>query len=234
MRILLFSILLALSTGIGTANAQVGIGIGVGPRFGYGGFGGGFGRSYGRSYPGRNGQKREQQPKFTPIVHVSFGYGFPNLDNQQLASFYNYSRGTATQTGPVTGAIDVQYSKTASIGLVVTHGQVSANYYDFNNLSGPPVFNGSLDNWSVMLNFRHEIPVSNAFSAYIRTAFGVNSWNQQYTDGTGNKLALNTDPSLLAYQIGLGGMVHLTKNAGLFAEAGYGKYILHGGISFKL
>jgi hypothetical protein len=228
MRIYLFSIILAGALISSGASAQVGIGIGVGPRMG---FGGGYGGMRG-GYPRR--QKREQQPKFTPIVNLSFGYGFPNLDRTLLPDFYNYSRGSVTQTGPITGAIDVQYSRTASIGLMVTHGQVSSPYYDYNNLSGPPSMNGTLDNWSVMLNFIRYMPVSPSFTTYLRTAIGINIWNETYTDASGNKLPLTTDPSQLAYQIGLGAKWNFTKSTGLFMEAGYGKYILHGGLTFRL
>ena len=77
------------------------------------------------------------------------------------------------------------------------------------------------------------MPASPSFSGYFRTAIGVNIWNQNYTDGSGNKLAFD-QPSLLAYQIGIGGKLKITKNSSLFMEAGYGKYILHGGLSFKL
>ena len=228
MRIRLFSILLAGTLFSAVASAQVGIGIGVGPRMGFGGYGGI------RSVYPRRGQKREQQPKFDPIVHLSFGYGFPNLDRTLLPSFYNYYRGSVTQTGPVTGAIDVQYTKTASIGLMVTHGQVSSPYYDYNNPSGPPVMSGTLDNWSVMVNFMRYMPVSPKFSPYFRTAIGLNIWNEHYTDASGNQLGFTTDPSQLAYQIGFGAKWHFTKSTGLFMEAGYGKYILHGGLTFRL
>ena len=85
------------------AIAQVGIGIGVGPGYGRGGFRG----SYPTRYP-RRVQKRQPQPKFDPVVHFSLGYGYPNLDANELAGFYNYYRGPIIQTGPVTGAVDVQ------------------------------------------------------------------------------------------------------------------------------
>jgi hypothetical protein len=37
----------------------------------------------------------------------------------------------------------------------------------------------------------------------------------------------------LAYQVGLGANFKLSPNAGFFIEAGYGKYILNGGLSLK-
>jgi len=212
------------------ATAQVRLGIGVDPMPGYGPSGG----RYGSPYPGRRQQKRQKAPKFDPVVHFSLGYGYPNLDQNQLAGFYNYYKGNITQTGPLTGALDFQYSKTASLGVMVTHGQVSTSYYDYNNPSGPPVLAGSLDNWSVMLNLMNYIPTSGKIDPYFRTAIGINIWKQNYTDASGNKLGLVSDPNQFAYQVGLGAKFHLTKNTSFFMEAGYGKYILHGGLSFKL
>jgi hypothetical protein len=93
---------------------------------------------------------------------------------------------------------------------------------------------GTLDNWSVMVNFIRYMPVSPKFTPYFRTAIGLNIWNERYTDASGNQLGFTTDPSQLAYQIGFGAKWHFTKSTGLFMEAGYGKYILHGGLTFRL
>ena len=71
-------------------------------------------------------------------------------------------------------------------------------------------------------------------SPYLRTAIGFNLWDQNFTDGTGNKINVpNTLPDL-AYQLGLGVKFKITERTGLFIEGGYGKYILHGGLSFKI
>jgi hypothetical protein len=42
---------------------------------------------------------------------------------------------------------------------MVTHGQVSANYFNYNN-AATPALNGSLDNWSVMLNLMNYVPTN--------------------------------------------------------------------------
>src|SRR5450432_4064727 len=67
---------------------------------------------YGRPRPRRRVQQSEQNlPKFQPAVYISIGYGFPNLDKYQMPVYYNYFTGSATQTGPVTGAIDYQFNR---------------------------------------------------------------------------------------------------------------------------
>src|ERR1700712_1952020 len=102
------------------SEAQVRVYVGPGTRY----------RRYQR--PGNQKQKRPQQnlPKFEPTVNLSVGYGFPNLDKDMLPSFYNYYRGNVDQTGPITGALDYQFSRSMSIGVMVTHGEVSAPYYN--------------------------------------------------------------------------------------------------------
>jgi predicted porin len=219
-----------LSVSADFAYSQVSIGVGVGPRMGYGGYG----QVYGRPYQRRRLQKSQNLPKFNPIVRFSLGYGYPNLDKSQMASFYGYSLSNVKQTGPITGSLDYQYSQNSSIGLMVTHGQVSGSYYDYNNPTGPAVMSGSLDNWSVMVNMMNYMPGSEKVVPYFRTAVGINIWTPKYTDAIGNKMNGLSDPNQLAYQVSLGANIHLSKNTGLFMEAGYGKYIVQGGLTFRL
>ena len=215
--------------GIQNSSAQVSIGVGVGR--GYGGYGGYYGNSMNRynRYPQRG--RRDTMPKFNPIITASLGYGFPNLDGNQLAGFFNYNRGNISQSGPVIGSIDYRYSRTASIGLMVMHGQVSAPYYDF---SGTQAFTGSQDNWSIMVNMMNYMPTNTLVEPYIRTAIGLNVWNQNYIDGSGNKMGYVTEPGLFAYQVSLGANFNLSKMAAFYTEAGYGKYILQAGLKFRL
>ena len=213
-----------ISTLCFNALTEAQVGVFIGPRIGYGP-----GRGYRHRPPG---QQQRNLPKFQPAVNVSFGYGFPNPDKDQLPDFYNLYKGTTTsQTGPVTGAIDYRFSRNMSIGVLVTHGKLSVPYYNFNEPLAP-VFTGSLESWSVLLNFMRYIPATGKISPWIRTAIGINTWQQGYTDAQGNKINMDGTPSQLAYQVGLGANFYLSKNAGLFLEAGYGKYILHGGLTF--
>jgi len=204
------------------ADAQVGVF--VGPGFGYG-------PGYGRPPYAR--RRVQNLPPFKPTVNISFGYGFPNLDKYALAQFNNmYQGNTTTQLGPITGAVDYRFSRMMSIGVLVTHGKVSAPFYYY-NAPATPALTGSLDNWSVMLNFVRYLSAGDRVAPYIRTAIGVNTWQQNYSDGQGNKLNLGGTPDELAYQVGLGADFYLAKNAGLFIEGGYGKYILQGGLAFR-
>jgi len=207
-----------------TVDAQ--IGIRVGPGFGYGM------RAYPR-YPRGNSQKKDAADNlFKPSINISLGYGFPNLDKNQFASTYYYP-GTASQTGPLIGSIDYQFNRAMAIGLLITNGTVNAPYFAYSGSS--PSFTGSLNNTAVMLDFVRYIPVTGkVVIPFIRTAIGINIWNENYTDPSGNKINFTSNPSDLAYQISLGANFFIAKKTGLFIEAGYGKYILNAGLTFKL
>lgn len=200
--------------------------IGVGPRFGYG-----YRPPY-RSYPQRRApQENRNLPKFEPQMILSFGYGFPNVDKNYLIKFRDYYQGNLSQMGPLSASLDYRFSRSMSIGALVTHGTVSAPYYNYS--SGVKSFTGNINNWAFMLNLVHYIPVDSKVTPYLRGAIGINSWKQDYADASGSKVVLPDALPDLAYQVGLGAQIGLSRNSGIFLEAGYGKYILHGGLTFK-
>ena len=184
-----------------------------------------------RPYP-RQYQRNIQLPDFQPTVNFSFGYGFPNLDKYNLYGFPNYYQGSINQTGPIFGTIDYQFNRAMSVGVMVTYGKVSAPYYNYNNSA--LAFNGSLKTWGIMFNFVRYFPAGENISPYLRTAIGINIEQQNYTDTSGNKMMVPGNSSSLAYQTGIGVKFKLSKQTGLFIEAGYGKYILSGGLTLKL
>ncbi len=221
-------LMLLLAAASMAADAQFGGSVIIGRPYGYGGYG----RVRGHYRPR---QQQPQYPPFQPSLNVSLGYGFPNLDKQYFASFYNLYKGNATnQVGPFTGAIDYQFSRFMSIGVMGTYGKVMQPYYAYNNNSNIPDLTGKFENWSLMLNVVSYFPTySKAVSPYLRTAIGFTNWTQSYTDASGGKTAGIDEPSPLAYQVSLGAKFNLTPRAGIFLEAGYGKYIASGGLAFK-
>lgn len=180
-----------------------------------------------RSYP---------MPYFKPELHLSLGYGYPNLDKNALLEFYNFYRGTGNQQGPVFGSLDYQFSRTNSVGLLFSYGSINAPYYAYNSASPNQAdFTGRLKNYSMLLNLVRYMPAGNVVTPYLRTAFGINLWDQHYIDPSGNKISAPLpDPPAFAYQVGLGAKFHFDKHTGAFVEAGYGKYIVSAGLTFKL
>lgn len=184
----------------------------------------------------RPAQQASRQSDYKPALSLSFGYGYPNLDKNYLLDFYQYNRGSVTQKGPAFGSLDYRFNRNTSIGAMVSYGKVEAPYYAYNS-SAPatPDFTGYLTNWSAMLNLVRYMPGSTTVSPYLRTAFGVNVWNQNYLNAVGNKvITALPDAPAFAYQASLGVKFHFTQHAGAFVEAGYGKYIVSGGLTFKL
>jgi hypothetical protein len=182
--------------------------------------------------------KRLQRPPvqpFEPAVELSLGYGFPNLDKNFLPYYYQAYYNYSSMTGPFTGVLNYRFSRSTAIGIMVTHGNVKSPYYSFGSGSPVPDFNVQLDNWAFMFNMVNYLPGSKTVSPYTRLAMGINSWQQYYTDALGNKIYMQ--PVYLpdfTYQASIGAIFKMSKNLGFFVEAGYGKYIIEGGLSFKL
>ncbi|MFT3822385.1 MAG: hypothetical protein QM731_00645 [Chitinophagaceae bacterium] len=184
---------------------------------------------------GRRPQRpvRPQLPPVKPSLNVSFGYGFPALDKNYLPEYYNAYQGHISQTGPITGSIDYRFSRVMSIGVMASYNKVSAPYYDYPT-DALPAFKANFTNWSIMLNLMHYIPVNGSVTPYFRTAAGVNIWDQQYTSANGTPAHISpVEVPDFAYQVSFGAKFNFSSHAGLFLEAGYGKYIAQGGLSFK-
>ena len=208
-------------------------------RGGYGRFRGGYGQTRVRANYGRQSQVRVRQrrelPAFQPSVNISAGYGFPNLDKEQFAGFTDLYKGTVkNQTGPFIGAIDYQFTRYMSIGVMGTYGKVSQPYYSYNNNTSTADMTGNYENWSLMLNVVSYFPTrTKAVSPYLRTAIGYQNWTQDYTNADGSKTVGVEEPTNLAYQVSLGAKFNLSPRAGIFLEAGFGKYIASGGLALK-
>ena len=230
----IFFICLLVVAGM-SAEAQVYGKIFIGPRYGYRRPGMGMHQRPPARERYQQYQQRPQLPPFQPSVNISFGYSYPNLDYTHFANFYNMYKGNVSnQTGPFTGAIDYQFSRYMSIGVLGTYGKVTQPYYDMDNTTGVPDLTGNYENWSLMLNVVSYFPThTRAVSPYLRTAVGVNHWIQDYADATGAKTMGIPEPSTLAYQASLGAKFNLSPRAGIFMEAGYGKYIVNGGLALK-
>ncbi|OQP65780.1 hypothetical protein A3860_14375 [Niastella vici] len=190
---------------------------------------------YGGGGWGRNRQYRrdrmEEYQNFKPTLDVSIGYGFPNLDKYLLTDFYNYYHGSTTQTGPIIANIDYHFTPRMAIGVMVNYGKVSRPYYNDN--SGEQSFTGSLTNTAVLLSFTRYMGMSQKIMPYTRTAIGINTGQAKYLNSDGSKAADGDDGTSLAYQVGLGCQFNVTKHGGFFVEAGYGKYIISGGLKMS-
>lgn len=183
--------------------------------------------------------QRKHAPTYKPTVNLSFGYGFPNLDKNyfpdQFVGGVNAYKGTSyKQTGPISGALDFQFSRYNSIGIMGTYGKTSVPYYDYSSNNASSLFTGNMESWSVMLNMMTYFPSYQTVSPYLRTAVGINNRTEDYTYADGSKALVSPgNVTDLAYQVSIGTRFNFSPNAGFFIEAGYGRYIVSGGLTFK-
>jgi hypothetical protein len=176
-------------------------------------------------------RRQQERASFDPSVNISIGYGFPNLDSYLLDEFYGYYHGTAMYTGPITASVDYRFSPRTSVGILASYGKVSRPYYSFD--TNIKTFTGSLTNTSIMLDLMNYLPGSAKVTPYSRLAFGINTGESKYTNASGSDFFSPDNGTTLAYQVGLGVQLYVSKSSGFFVEAGYGKYILAAGLTFK-
>lgn len=186
---------------------------------------------FGRRFGGRREPIRDFGT-FRPSINVSIGYGFPNLDKYLLADFYDYYPGSTSYSGPVVASVDYHFSRRMAIGVMVNYGKVSRPYYNY--YTGIHEFDGELTNTAIMLNLTRYIGFSRKVKPYLRTSIGVNIGEADYIATDGSKFADIEEGTTLAYQAGLGVQLLAGKNGGFFIEAGYGKYIVAGGLTLRL
>jgi len=188
---------------------------------------------------GKQNYSQRKAPTFHPTVNLSLGYGYPNLDKDYFPDEFTGAltafKGTQfSQTGPLTGALDFQFSRYNSIGVLGTYGKVSVPYYDFSTNNPLPYFNGEIKSWSVLLNMMTYFPSYESVSPYIRTAIGMSNRTEDYTYADGSKAIVGAeDITDLAYQVSIGTRFNMSPNAGFYIEAGYGRYIVNGGLTFR-
>ena len=98
-------------------------------------------------------QRAVRYNSFEPSVNISIGYGLPSVDEKRMADFFGANRGNASQNGTWMGSLDYRFSKSTSLGVMVTHSNVSAPYYINSGADyGDPYVNGQQKNTAVMVN----------------------------------------------------------------------------------
>ena len=218
-----YALLIVLSSFFVSASyAQViiGGGSGFGGRFGRIGFTGGGGMRRQRN----ENKDKNKESTFKPEISVKIGYGFPNVDTYQFSDYVGLYKGSISQTGPITSSVDYKYNSTNSIGIMATYGKVAIPYTDGNNNYEGKV---NLETRSVLANFMQFRPLTNSATFYFHEALGASINNVNYL---GNVPVIT--PASFAYQLGVGAKFKISEKTSFFAEAGYGKYVLHGGLSY--
>ncbi|HTJ10472.1 MAG TPA: hypothetical protein VL547_00525 [Dinghuibacter sp.] len=157
-------------------------------------------------------------------VSFSVGAGLPNLDTRYLPAFDGMSMGGVTRSAVVTGSLMCRVTRRLEAGVTTTYGSVSASYSEPGSV-GFSGFSGKLEDWTIMATLQRTFPMGRRVSAYIKTALGAHLWTQSYTEP-----GASADLPVLAKQVCGGVRLRCLRRAGLFVEAGYGEYVVLGGI----
>lgn len=165
----------------------------------------------------------------------TIGYGFPNIGKSilKIGNSAGVTDSKITGVGPLHAKYE--YAVSDKVGVGVSVGYVSfADEYTQN--SGGPTYKykDAITSLGILARFNYHFGGNDKVDPYVGIGAGYNNWSLKTTtndpDGTGNSITI---PIKVGFEGGVGVRYYFTPNIGAYAELGYGKSILQGGLAFK-
>lgn len=163
---------------------------------------------------------------------ISVQYGFPNVSKSLLESFPLFTQTNKKNFGPVSLSYDYHISADMSIGATLLYSSYSASYKDI--LASSLSFNGKLRNTAILVQSTKYLAAKEKLFLYAKGSIGLNLWSGEYTAPDGSDFKNFNAPTPVGYTAMVGGKYLFTPNMLGYLEAGYGKYIVAAGLSFKV
>jgi len=163
---------------------------------------------------------------------ISFQHGFPNTIKNSLESFFGFDQTNKKSIGPVSIAYEYHIKPEFSIGINLSYASYSADYKDVFGFSA--AFTGKIRNTALMIHSIKYFQNESKYLIYAKGNVGLNLWSGEYRSANGDEYKNFNAPTPVAYNAMVGVKYGLTSSIYPYIEAGYGKYVVAAGISFKL
>lgn len=178
----------------------------------------------------------QQKPASFPFKKkdqfFSVQYGLPNIIKNSLESVFGFNRTNKKKFGPVSIAYEYHVNELMSLGISVSYGSYSADYKDA--IGAGLAFNGTLRNTALLLQSTKYFESDKKALLYAKGSIGLNLWSGEYKKPDGTDFNNFNAPTPLGYNAVVGVKYGFSANNYGYIEAGYGKYVVAAGISFKL
>jgi hypothetical protein len=162
----------------------------------------------------------------------SIQYGFPNTIKNNLESFIGFTQTNKKSIGPVSIAYEYHINPLLSLGISISYGSYSADYKDILNLGA--AFKGTLRNTALLLQSTKYFETDKKILPYAKGSIGLNLWSGEYKTASGNDYQNFNAPTPLGYNAVVGIKYGFSRQTFGYLEAGYGKYVVAAGVSFRL
>jgi hypothetical protein len=175
-------------------------------------------------------------------VHLSYGYGFPRLEDGGFKLHKDKNAYRVEGIGPFIFKAEYGLTRQLSIGISATYSQYTSDWeeqrfdaYHQRNLWFK--YGTKLHDVAAMLRLNYHWVVTPRSDLYIGGGMGYNYWKSE--DFTTFKPedtlfnALYKQPGPFAAEITLGYRYYFRQRNAIYIEAGYGKSIVQAGFVFK-
>jgi opacity protein-like surface antigen len=167
---------------------------------------------------------------------VTIGYGFPNIGKSilKIGNSAGVTDSKITGVGPI--HVKYEYAVSDKVGVGVSLGYVSFadEYTQDNGGAAPYKYKDAITSFGILARFNYHFGGNEKVDPYVGLGAGYNNWTAKTTtndpDGIGNTFTI---PIKIGFEGGVGVRYYFTPNIGAYAELGYGKSILQGGLAFK-
>ena len=161
---------------------------------------------------------------------ISAGYGAPNL-NKALFKIYEDENDYALKGyGPIHLKYEHAVSDRIGLGLSINHVASSISYKDFYNYDYKLNYSSTKINARVNVHFFS----SDAFDAFWGVGVGYGTSTSKWTTNDPDDSNVSfSNPIPIGLESTLGARYFFSENIGLYAEIGFAKSIVQGGLSFK-
>ncbi len=177
-------------------------------------------------------QKNTEFPFKKNDQFISLQYGFPNTIKNSLESIIGFNQTNKKSFGPISIAYEYHVNELMSLGISLSYGTYSANYKDI--FGGNLAFKGTLRNTAILLQSTKYFESDKKTLLYAKGSIGLNLWSGEYKNPDGTDFKNFNAPTPLGYNAVVGVKYGFNTKTYGYIEAGYGKYIVAAGISFKI
>ena len=175
-------------------------------------------------------------------IHMSYGYGFPRLDDGKFKFNKDKNAYRVEGVGPFAFKVEYGLSRQLSIGLSATYIQYTS---DWEELRFDPYhqreiwfkYGTKLHDVSAMLRLNYHWIVTARSDFYVGGGMGYNYWkSEDFTTFTPEDTTFNSsfkNPGPFAAELTLGYRLYFRQRNAFYIEAGYGKSVIQAGFVFK-
>lgn len=172
--------------------------------------------------------------------YISVGYGVGNFSRTFVTAA---AKGTGVETsflGPLFAKYEYAVAENVGFGVVFAYMGAKASstntYVDDNGDEQTYTLTTDFSTWSALARVNYHFSDDDNFDPYIGLGMGYRNGGVRYTYSDPNADKIGDIPTIIPFgmEMTLGARYMVASNIGFYAEVGFAKAVVQGGLVFKL